>query len=199
MTLRLKMTERFTCSLPQLASDSDPADQVVAILSGHGLRRADAQRLVENELTITPITGIKKLTELLDGRAGDDGKWIEASEECKVAAGKLVAFLRWDGTSRLKPKALTETERELVIEHGFDVAVREGFFQRVTDYVESPEQLAAVFKLISPTVGGGNRTPDKTRRLIDAAAELLGTKADGTESEYAACIGSDASLKQSTE
>ncbi len=176
------MNERFTCRLRQFPNGTDPAQQIVALLIGHGVSPAEAQRFVEIELTIKPVTGIKKLTELLEGRAGDDGNWIEASEESKVAASKLISFLRWDGTSRPHPEALTRTERALVVEHGFDLAVREGFFQRVADYVERPEQVAAVFRLISPTVSG-DRTPDKTRRLIDAAAELLGAKAEGTDLE----------------
>ena len=167
------MTERFTSRLGRLPAGCDPVRQVVATLIGHGLRAADAQRLVENELIFRPVTGVRKLSELLEGRSGDGGGWIEATGEGKRAAAKLAAFLRWDGTSRPRPEALTETERALVVEHGIDVAVREGFFHRLARYVERPDQVAAVFKLFSPTVGGGERTPDKTGRLIDAAAELL--------------------------
>jgi hypothetical protein len=159
MTHRSKMTERFICRLPQLASDSDPAEQVVAILIGHGLQRADAHRLVANELKITPIIGIRKFTELLEGHAGDGGKWIEASKESKVAGAKLIDFLLSDDTSCPQPLSLTEKERKLVIEHSLDVAVREGFVERVAGYVTGPDQLAAILMLFAPTVDSGECNP----------------------------------------
>ena len=156
------MTEQLAFRLPQLPNESDPAQQVLAKLIGLGLAPTDARRLVESELTITPTTGIKKLTGLLEGRYGDGGVWIESSEECKAAGGKLVACLLWDGVSRPQPDALTEKKRELVVERGFDVKVRAGFFDRVASYTSSTDQSAEVLKLFSPTVIRGERTPDKT-------------------------------------
>jgi hypothetical protein len=94
-----------------------------------------------------------------------------------------MAFLRWDGTTCPQPEPLTEKERELVVEHGVDVAVRAGFLERAANYAESQEQLAAILKLLVPTVDGGERSPDKTRRLIAAAAELLGAEAGWTDTE----------------
>ena len=167
----------------------------MTLLIGHGLPPADAQRLVENELTITPTTGIKKLSELLEGRAGEGGEWIEASEESKGAGAKLMAFLRWDGISCPQPEALTKQERELAVERGFDVGVREGFFERVAGYAGSTEQLAAILRLFKPTVTCGDHHHDKTSRLIAAAAELLGTSADGTDAEMREFIGAEAGMR----
>ena len=177
------MTEQFAFRLPLLPNGSDPARQVLAMLIGLGLSPADASRLVDTELTITPSSGIKRLTELLEGRHGDGGVWIGSSEECKTAGGKLVACLLWDGVSRPQPDALTEKERELVVERGFDVKVRAGFNDRVTSYTSSTDQLAAVLKLFSPTVIRGDRNSDKTRRLVAAAAEILGVGAAWSEAE----------------
>lgn len=177
------MAEQLVFRVTTATKLDDLSQQIAAKLIANGLRPAHAHRLVANELTLTPTTRIRKLTELLEGSAGDGGKWIEASEERKVAGAKVFAFLRWDGTSRLQPEPLTENERELVVEHGVDVAVREGFFERAADYAESQEQLAAILKLFVPTVDGGDRSPDKTRRLIAAAAELLGAGADLSDTE----------------
>lgn len=177
------MAERFAFRVTTTRKRDDLSRQIAAKLIAHGLRPAHAHRLVANELTFTPTTGIRKLTELLEGRAGDGGKWIEASEEGKVAGAKLIAFLRWDGTSLPQPEPLTDKERKLVVEHGVDVAVRDGFFERAADHAESQEQLAAILKLFVPTVDGGDRSPDKTRRLIAAAAELLGAGADLSDTE----------------
>ncbi len=182
MGLRMKRTERTTCRLPQLAN-CDPAQQVEAILIGHGLLAADAQRLVQNELTVTPTTSLKKLSELLEGRLADGGKWVEASEASKAAGAKLVAFLRWDGMSRPQPAALRDKEQELVVERGLDVVVRAGFFERIADYTKSDEQLSVVLKLFTPPVTFSDRNPDNARRKLVAAYELLAAGGDRTGSE----------------
>ncbi len=177
------MTEQFAFRLPLLPNGSEPARQVLAMLIDLGLTPADARRLVDTELTITPTSGIKKLTELLEGRHGDGGVWIESSEECKPAAGKLVACLLWDGVSKPQPDALMEEEREIVIERGFDVMVRAGFVDRVRSYTSSTDQLTEVLKLFSPTVIRGDRNHDKTRRLIPVAAEILGVGVEWSDAE----------------
>jgi putative heme iron utilization protein len=172
MGLRTKMTERTTCRLPQLADGGEPAQQVEAILIGQGLPAADAQRLVENELTVTPTAGLKKLSELLEGRPGEGGKWVEASEASKAAAAKLIAFLRWDGTSRPQPEALTDKEKKLVVERGLDMEVRAGFFERIADYTKSDEHVAAVLKLFSPTVDFGDRNTDMMEAIMQTTDRI---------------------------
>jgi hypothetical protein len=167
--------------LSPLRKDGDPGQQVVELLTGHGLPPAVARKLVECELTITPTTGIRPLTELLHGRPGEGGEWIESTIERKAAGAKVVAFLRWDGTSDPRPTALTELERELVIERGLNVEVREGFFGRAANYARSPDELIAVLKVFVPTapcVRGERIASSRLDLLVAAVAKILRTSVD---------------------
>lgn len=167
--------------LPPLRKSGEPAQLVTELLTGHGLPPAVARRLVEAELTITPTTGIRALTDRLHGRPGEGGERVEASEEGEAAGAKVLAFLRWDGVSNPRPTALTETERESVIERGFNVQVREGFFWRAANYARSPDELIAVLKVFVPTarcVRSDRIAPAELGPLVAAAAEILGIAAD---------------------
>ena len=62
-----------------------------------------------------------------------------------------------------------------------DVAVREGFFERVATYVKDQHELQAVFKVFRPTVilanhhcEGIDAKRHSNRLVISAAAEVLG-------------------------
>ena len=170
--------------------DVDPRQHVVTLLRSVGLGRSEAQRLVEDELEITPLTGFKNLTKLLEGRYSEGGEWIEASAECKAAGAKFVAIMLWDGVNGSAPEALTPEEKELVLVRSLDVTVRAGFPGRVATYTKNKRQLLAVLKVFQPTVkspdfksGVKNSDPEKTRRRIAAVADILGMAAVFTEGE----------------
>ena len=167
--------------LTPLRKGGDQALEIVGLLTTHGLPPAVARKLVECELTITPTNRIRSFTELRDGRPGEGGEWVEASEEGNAAGAKVLAFLRWDGVSDPRPTALTGTERESVIERGFDVEVREGFFGRATNYARNPDELMAVLKVFVPTVRcvrGERIASSRPDRLVAAAAEIIGVSVD---------------------
>lgn len=177
------MTEQLVFCLPDVSNDVDPRQHVVSLLEGVGLISTAAQRLVDDELEITSVTGLKTLTKLLEGQFCESGNWIEASEECQTAGAKLIAFLSWDGVSETAPEPFTEKEKAVALVQTLDITVRSGFGGRLARYAESPQQSQAVLKMFQPTVistdfrnDGPDGKWDRTRRMIAAAAEVLGVE-----------------------
>ena len=88
------MADHFIFRLPDVPNDVDPRQYIAALLRQAGLNHPDAERLVENELEITSVMGLKSLTELLEGRYGATGEWSEALPESTSAGAKVAALLK---------------------------------------------------------------------------------------------------------
>ena len=108
------MTERLQFRLPNVPKDVDPIKHVITLLKSGGLSRSDAQRLVDGELNVKPITGFRKLTELLEGRYSDGGESIEASSESKVTGAKVAAFIAVEWRKRQRAQS-SDSRRKGVV------------------------------------------------------------------------------------
>ena len=163
------------------APEVDVRDHFISTLVAVGLHPTDAEKLVDNELDFSPTPEIKSPKDLLEGHFGEKREWIESTAIEKAAGNKLVAFLVWDGTGDA-PEALTPDEQAIAIESRYGVTVRGGFYDRVATYCQNVDQLLGVFKVVKPIFSMGflkfavsDTSTDKTRRLIESAAEILGT------------------------
>ena len=132
-------------------------------------------------MQFTPITGFKNLTELLEGKTGKGREWIDATEEEQAAGQKLAALALWDGSGDA-PEALTPEEKGLIFVRKNGLSVSAGFYDRVSTYCQNVDQLMKIFKIIKPIVfpvsqkfALADNPADKTRRLIEKAADILGT------------------------
>jgi len=178
---QVTMTDKFKYRFPDVPEGTDPRDHFIEVFQNVGLHPNDAENLVDNELDFNPITGFRTLTELLEGRYGEGREWIESSAEDKAAGGKFAALLMWDGNGDA-PEALTPEEKMLVIQRSPGLTVKAGFYDRVATYCQSKDQLLGVFKVIQPIIypayakfAVNDTETDKTRRKIEAAADILGT------------------------
>ena len=179
---QVTMTDKFKYRFPDVPEGVDPHEHFVQVFVDLGLHPNDAENLVENELDFNPITGFHTLTELLEGRYGEGREWIDSSEEEKLAGNKFAAFLVWDGTGDV-PEALTPEEKLLVIKRSPGLTVSAGFYDRVATYCQNKNQLLGIFKVIQPIIylaspkfAVNDTETDKTRRKIEAAADILGTE-----------------------
>ena len=178
---QVTMTDKFKYRFPDVPEGVDSRDHFIGVFENVGLHPNDAENLVDNELDFNPITGFRTLTELLEGRYGEGREWLDASDEDKAAGGKFAALLLWDGTGDA-PEALTPEEKVLVIQRSPGLTVKAGFYDRVATYCQNKSQLLGVFKVIQPIIYPGyakfavnDTETDKTRRKIEAAADILGT------------------------
>lgn len=161
--------------------DVDLRDHFINALTAVGLHPSDAEKLTDNELDFSPVPEVRSPKDLLEGRYGEKREWIESTAEEKEAGNKLVALILWDGTGDA-PAALTPDEQALVVQSRSGVTVKAGFYDRVATYCQSKAQLLGVFKVIKPIFSMGflkfaisDTETDKTRRKIEAAADILGT------------------------
>lgn len=175
------MTDKFKYRFPEVPEDAEPRDHFIEIFKQIGLHPSDAERLVDNELDFNPVVGIRSLTELLEGRYGEGREWVEASDEEKTAGQKLAALLTWGG-ERPAPAPLTPDEKAIVVERSAGMQVKAGFYDRVATYCQSIDQLMGIFKVIQPIAypvyakfAINDSETLKTRRKIEAAADILGT------------------------
>lgn len=178
---QVSMTDKFKYRFPDVPEGVDPHDHFVEVFQSVGLHPTDAEKLVENELDFNPITGFRTLTELMEGRYGEGREWIDSTAEEKAAGTKFAALLMWDGTGDA-PEALEPEEKLLVIERSPGMVVKAGFYDRVATYCQNEDQLRGVFKVIQPIIypsyqkfAVNDTATDKTRRMIGAAADILGT------------------------
>lgn len=190
---QVTMTDKFKYRFPDVPEGVDPHDHFVEVFVNVGLGPEQAEELVENELDFNPITGFRTLTELLEGRYGEGREWIDSSAEDKAAGGKFAALLLWDGSGDA-PEALTPEEKALVIQRSPGLTVKAGFYNRVAFYCKSKNadpvkahqemvaQLSGIFKVIQPIIyptsakfAVSDTATDQTRRMIESAADILGT------------------------
>ncbi len=156
----------------KLSVDAENASDAVDTLVDQDVKQEDAERLVDEELDFTPMTGIKPLNHLLIGRK-QDGAWIEASDQEKAAAAKLQSILMSD--------AFTDEERSLLVTSHANVTVKSGFLNRACTYAHSVDQLDAILSVVKPQVqlrsvkfAVSDSLDSANTRKIQEAAKILG-------------------------
>jgi hypothetical protein len=155
------------------------AEEAINSLVDLGLEKNDAERLVKNELDFSPTVAIN-FNQLQNGRYDSESKgWVDSSDEEKAVANKALKLL----LSKPDAEPLTSADIALLINRTPKIAVNDGFLQRVTTYVHSYEQLAAVFKVITPVemakgakFGISDSLQERNARLIEEAGNILGVK-----------------------
>lgn len=181
------MTDKFKYRFPEVPEGVSAKAHFVKVFTDLGLHPNDAERLVDNEVVFTPITGIRKLNEMLQGRFGEGREFIPASAEEQTAVRKLVAYIRAVANpgEMVEVEPLTPAEKALIMERDSGITVKSGFYDRVATYVQNVDQLMAIFKIIQPIVypaypkfALSDTAVNQTQRKIAAAADILGTVAD---------------------
>lgn len=167
--------DRLKVEHPEIPEKADVKEFFVEIFKGVGLSEKNATSLVENELNFNPVTGIRSLTELLDGYYGSGREWIESGSEEKAAGLKLAKLLMWDGNGAVEP--LLPAEKALVVKTSPNVVVKSEFFNRVAMYCENLDQLEGVFSVIKPVYSVGHvkyaMTGNKTARATIVANDIV--------------------------
>jgi hypothetical protein len=156
-------------------------DHFKSLLQQVGLNEDNASSLVENEMEVFPVTGIRSLTELLDGHYGEKRVWFDSTEEEKEAGTRLAALLMWDGSSPT-PEPLSPSDKSVVVRRDTTVTMKSDFYSRVALYCDDVEQLKGVLTIIKPITfpsyskfAINDNEVDRTKRKIEAAAEILGS------------------------
>ena len=161
------VTAKFTPNNVQPKSEAD----AIAALVAAGMSHANAEKLVQTELSYTPKTGLKNFKELIEGRKQGDG-FVPATAAQQAVAQKLLDFVM---------NQLTDAERDLVVDNIPDVRVNDGFLDRLASYCDNADQVRAVLTLIKPVYYpkgakfGTNLTPDQKR---DELLKVLATVVD---------------------
>ena len=170
--------DKFKVEFKKMPENADPVDFFKGLFVSLGLSQSNASDLVNNELDFNPVTGIRGLSELLDGHYGAGREWFESSLEEKTAGAKLSALLMWDGTTHIE--ALTPQEKATVVKTDPGVVVKTDFYARVASYCETAEQLSAVFAVIKPIAypshvkfAIGDSDVKRTQRKISAASDIM--------------------------
>jgi hypothetical protein len=174
------MVDKFKYRFPNCPDDVETREHFIGVFESIGLHPQDAENLVDNEIDLNPMTGIKSLTTLLEGHYGSNREWIDSSDEEKTVGEKLANMIFWDGKSKLEP--FTESEQAMIIERDPGVQVKSGFLDRVATYCQSLDQLLAIFSVIQPIFypsyakfAVNDDQKIKTNRLIEAASCILGS------------------------
>lgn len=156
-------------------------DHFKGLLQQVGLSEQNASSLVENEMEVFPVTGIRSLTELLDGHYGEKRVWFDSTQEEKDAGTKLAALLMWDGSSPA-PEPLSTSDKSLIVRRDTTVTMKSDFYSRVALYCDNVEQLKGVLTIIKPITfpsyskfAINDSETDRLKRKIEAAAEILGS------------------------
>lgn len=181
------MTDKFKYRFPEVPEGVAVKGFFTQMFVDLGLHQTDAARLVENEIIFTPITGIRKLNEMLQGHFGEGREFIPATEEEQTAVRKLVAYIRAVANpgETVEVEPLTAAEKALIMERDSGITVKAGFYDRVATYCQNVDQLMAIFKVIQPIVypaypkfAMSDTAVNQMQRKIAAAADILGTVAD---------------------
>ena len=153
-------------------------DHFKALLQDVGLSEDNASSLVENELEVFPVTGIRSLTELLDGHYGEKRVWLDSTQEEKEAGTRLAALLMWDGSST--PEPLSPSDKSLIVRRDTTVTVKSDFYSRVALYCEDAEQLKGVFTVVKPVTfpsyskfAINDNESDRLKRKMKAAVDIM--------------------------
>lgn len=156
-------------------------DHYKSLLESVGLSEENAKDLVDSEMEIFPVTGIRSLTELLDGHYGEKRVWVDSSEDEKIAGTKLAALLMWDGKTS-PPEPLSPSDKSIIVRRDTTVTIKSEFYSRITMYCDNVEQLKGILSIIKPIMfpsdskfAVNDSEPVKLQRKIEAAAEILGS------------------------
>lgn len=177
-----QMQDRYTIKKGE--GETTP-EMIVSSLVDMGLPVESAERIVNNELTFTSVTGARPLNELLEGHF-EDRKFVEATELEKIAGEKIAKFLLCEAiTNEIKP--LTDEEREVTIRTTSKIIVKKGFLERVPTYANTVDEIKAIFKVITPIsfpshpkFGISDTPPVRSARLVRSAADILGVEVQET-------------------
>lgn len=183
-TANWMFTDKFKVRLPEVPDGVDAKETFAqAFVEAAGLDEDNAQKIVDTELLLNPVIGVRPINDLLSGHFSNGREFVPATEVEQSAGRKLAAFLSATGDVKLSP--LTPEEKVAIIQRDNGVTVRAGFLDRVTNYVQTPEQLMGIFKLLVPVVYPAqpkfaiNDSPVRqSERKIAAAADILGTAAE---------------------
>jgi hypothetical protein len=161
--------ERFKLQIPD---NADPTGSIVNLLVELGVDQTKAESLIDNEVDFTPQTSLRPFNELVNGHY-EDRQFIESSATEKAVGQKLLEFVM---------NELDADEQALVLQNTPKSVVKKGFLQRVTGYANNKDQLASILKVFVPVVQNkgakfavSDSPVDKTQRLVDYAAQLLGS------------------------
>jgi hypothetical protein len=170
----------WSISFPQPESNEKTSEELAIDALTKGLVEAgmDAEeaeaastQFVNNELDLSPKPGI------------DLDKWLRSeSAEDKDMASRAIRILNAQNAKEFaKVKPLTEEELNRLIEDEFKPTVNPGFFERVTTYVETIEQLKVIFKFVKPKCMFGDvefakdaLPQERNKRLVKAAKAVIG-------------------------
>lgn len=173
------VVEGFNLEIPDFDNDGDYDQQLVQALVRVGLDTESAEKLVEEEIDLTPKIFIKPFNVLAEGHY-ENKEFIPATDVERSAANKLMGFVQ--GDKNVKP--LTAAERDAAMDSKPSLVVKPGFFVRATEYAENFKQYRAIFKIIKP------RTPQirtakfaisdseerKLFRQAEMVAEIIGVE-----------------------
>lgn len=156
----------------QIPDPSNPRDSLVKHLIALGVDAVKSNELVDNEADVAPQLTLRPFNELVNGHY-EDKQFVESSDAEKAVGEKLL---------KLIVENLDEDERALVLQNTPKTVIADGFLQRVCNYANSEEQLKTILRVFVPvTQNKGAKfavsdTPvDKTKRLVAAASEILGS------------------------
>ena len=176
-------TDKFKVKLPEVTEGLDAKSVYISAFTDSGLHPHDAESLVNNELILNPVIGVRPITDLLTGHYGSGREFVPATEIEKSAGKKLAMFLTASGKTTIE--GLTDDEKIALIHRDSGVTLRDGFLERVCAYAKSVDQLIAIFNLIKPVsypaypkFAVGDNPVEQSNRKIAAAADILGTNAD---------------------
>jgi hypothetical protein len=191
MSAIYQVQERYVMNFPA-AEGADPAEVAIELFqnmfSALGMKDSEAldsaTRLVQNELDFTPKTTID-FNRLVNGHYEGEGKnrtWVDASDAEQTLASKVIALLNCrSAKDAVDCDFLTDEEQAQLIEVKLNVTVKPHFLQRVCSYVNSLEQLRAIFTVIKPVkypshvkFAASDTPENKNRRLYSEAKDILG-------------------------
>jgi len=149
-------------------------EEAQEMLEATGMSPEDADNLITNEIDFAPMSGIRSFYDLVKGHRGDGG-WIEATEQEKEIAQKLMLFVMGQ-----EVEPLTDAERDIVLINQPNIQVKSGFLDRVASYCKTEEELHGVFTVVKPVAyakggkfGISDTTAECQQRLAEMAAEIL--------------------------
>lgn len=145
------MTSTFTTNFSKKTVDDHTEVGYVQELVNAGLPVAAATSLVQKELKLVQVQGIRPLNELSCGGYSKQGDWLDSSEAEKRAAEKFEAWLAWDGKTT-PPEPLSDIEKQAAFVRKNVVVVRPGFLERIHQYARSPQDILAIFECVKPSI-----------------------------------------------